>query len=327
MNNQKQTTKDTRKEFSLITEKLTKKYDQTVAVSDFSISAQPGRLVVLLGPNGSGKSTLMKMICGLLRPTSGIIKILGKPYLKFNAQIRIKIGYSPQDIMAWKDLTTIEQLKFATRLYQLDAKEADKQIQTVIQRLGLGRKAGTLVGKLSGGMQRRLNLALAIIHNPSILVLDEPFSGLDPQGRVFVRDYIKELTQKEKKTILLSTHNINEAEQFADDLAIMDQGKLLTFDTLSNLKKETGKPLMITFQDEITDPVVLSDLKRLSDQIELNANVIEKNHMINQSSDPSKIARLMDFLAQKKIKISQLKTIETTLEEIFISLTGRSINE
>jgi len=327
MNIQRQQITNSPPEFSLIIDKLTKKYDQMVAVNDFSISLQSGRLVVLLGPNGSGKSTLMKMICGLLRPTQGSIQIFGEPYQKFNPKLRTKIGYSPQEIMAWRELTAIEQLKLMTRLYSMNATEADQRIQTVIERLGLNLKVGTLAGRLSGGMQRRLNLALAIIHNPSILVLDEPFAGLDPQGRVLVRDYIIELTEKEHKTILLSTHNINEAEEFANDLAIMDLGKLLTFDTLANLKQETGKPLMITLKKEMTNSEVLSDLKILSDNIDLQANIIKNKLLISQSTDPSKIAQLMSFLAERDMEIRQMKTIEMTLEEVFFSLTGRSINE
>ena len=188
----------------LIIESLKKNYKQVTAVNDFSFAIPESKVTVLLGPNGSGKTTLLRIICGQIKPDNGQVRIFNKPFNHFDPAIRTRIGYCPQQLMLWKDLTPDEQLSFLADTYQLPNDIKKIRIKMLLDRLELTLKSKVVGGKLSGGMQRRLNLALSLIHDPSLLILDEPFSGLDPEARLMVWNYLTMLARNEGKTILLS---------------------------------------------------------------------------------------------------------------------------
>ena len=178
------------------------------------------------------------MMCGLLKPDDGHVTIYGKPISNSNADIRSRVGVCPQEIVLWKKMTCLEQLQFIGEMYGLKAHTARQRGEALLERLDLVEKSNELVKTLSGGMQRRLNLAMALVHDPEIVILDEPEAGLDPQSRVKVREYIKSLAQS--KTIILTTHNMDEAERLADRVAIIDHGELLVLDTPEALKRSVG---------------------------------------------------------------------------------------
>jgi ABC-2 type transport system ATP-binding protein len=217
---------------------ISKRYGDTLAVDRLSLELRPGEILGLLGPNGAGKTTTIGAICGLVPQDSGRILLDGSD-LAARRDLRREIGYCPQSLVAWERLGCLEQLVFAGRLYGAARREAAARGTRLLESLGLADKAGVQARRLSGGMQRRLNLALALVQDPRLLVLDEPEAGLDPQSRVLVREYLRSLAGG--KTILLSTHDMDEAERLADRVAVIDQGRLLELGSPAELLSRYGE--------------------------------------------------------------------------------------
>lgn len=221
---------------ALKTEKLTFRYHSLEALSQFTISVNSGEVVTLLGPNGAGKTTLFQLICGLMKPDTGTIHLFETDSARDSVNHRLKIGYCPQALSLWKDLTCLEQLVFMANLYGISFSEGKDLAHKLLDQLGLTSQKNKIADKLSGGMQRRLHIALSLIHDPPLLLLDEPTVGLDPQSRVQVRAMIRQLSCENGKTVIWATHDIEEADRVADRVAIMDLGKLLKLDTPEALK-------------------------------------------------------------------------------------------
>ena len=224
-------------EYVIQCENLSKKFGQLLAVDGLDLGVKKGEILGFLGPNGAGKSTTINIICGLLNPDEGSVKIFGED-LRKNRALRCKIGFCPQENIFWPKLTGLEQLQFMARMYGYGMRESRERGLHLLDQLGLSSKAGKVSAKWSGGMKRRLNIALAIIHDPEILILDEPEAGLDPQSRVMVRDFIR--SQVPEKTVLLTTHNMDEAERMSERVAVIDNGKLIALGTPKELKKSIG---------------------------------------------------------------------------------------
>ena len=217
---------------------LTKRFGDLVAVDNLDLRIFQGEVFGFLGPNGAGKTTTINMICGLSKPSGG--EIIFQNFLnQTHSNIRSQIGICPQENIFWPKLTCREQLHFMARMYNLSTSLSKKRTTELLEMMGLEEKSNVLADKLSGGMKRRLNICMALIHDPEILVLDEPEAGLDPQSRILVRDFIKSL--KPDKTIILTTHNMDEADRLSDRVAIIDHGKLLSLNTSSWLKKSIGE--------------------------------------------------------------------------------------
>ena len=213
---------------------LTRKFGEVRAVNNLNLEVMRGEIFGFLGPNGAGKSTSINIICGLLNPDAGRVEILGGD-LKRNHQLKLKIGLCSQENIFWPKLSGVEQLQFMARMYGIGFKESRKRAERLLEDLGLSRKAAKKSSAWSGGMKRRLNIALALIHDPEILILDEPEAGLDPQSRVMVRDFIK--AQVPRKTVLLTTHNMDEADRMVDRVGIIDNGSMIAIGTPDDLKK------------------------------------------------------------------------------------------
>ncbi len=218
---------------------LTKKYGDLTAVDDLSLEIHKCEIFGLLGPNGTGKPSSIHMMCGLLKPDAGQVFIHGQPVTGSGPEVRVHVGVAPQEIILWEKLTCAEQLEHLGEMYGLPRREAHRCGIELLEKLGLLSKAKELGSKLSGGMKRRLNMALALINDPEILVLDEPEAGLDPQSRVLVREFIRLLARR--KTVILTTHNMDEAERVTDRVAIIDQGRLVALDTPDALKRTVGE--------------------------------------------------------------------------------------
>jgi ABC-2 type transport system ATP-binding protein len=218
---------------------LTKRYGTLTAVDHLSLEVSEGEVFGLLGPNGAGKTTSINMLCGLLKPDSGQVSIRGKIITNGDAKVRSRVGVCPQNIILWNNLSCLEQMQFIGEMYGLKGRIARQRSRQLLEELDLSEEKDKMARTLSGGMQRRLNLAMALVHDPEILVLDEPEAGLDPQSRVLVREYVKSLARQ--KTIILTTHNMDEADRMADRVAIIDHGQLLTVDTPSALKHTVGE--------------------------------------------------------------------------------------
>jgi ABC-2 type transport system ATP-binding protein len=302
---------------------LTKSYGDIHAVRDLSLDVFSGEVFGLLGPNGAGKTTTIKLMSGLLKPDSGEVLIRGEPLAAGDVNTRIRIGICPQENVLWTKLTPAEQLIFLGNMYGMSQSLIRKRCQIILDALGLIDSADKIAGTLSGGMQRRLNIALALIHDPEIVILDEPEAGLDPQSRISVRKYIKSLANE--KTIILTTHNMDEAERLADRVAIIDHGKLMVLDTPDALKQTVGEGdvLEITLikQKEPVEP----DLSFLEDRAQIL--IVDNVLQIRALDLVNLLQSILACLNDSGIQTGDIRLRKNTLEDVFIKLTGRRLRE
>jgi ABC-2 type transport system ATP-binding protein len=221
-------------ESAIIIENLTKKFEDKVAVDNLNLQVKKGELFGLLGPNGAGKTTTINILCGLIKPTSGSAKIFGYDIQKDTQKVKELLGVCIQETAIYPYLNAYENLELFGNLYNVDKKTIKERSKMLLEKMGLIEDAKRLTAKYSGGMKRRLSLALALIHDPQIAFLDEPTVALDPQSRRAVWDFIRD--QKNKgKTIILTTHYMEEAEELCDRVGIIDQGKLIALGTPKEL--------------------------------------------------------------------------------------------
>jgi ABC-2 type transport system ATP-binding protein len=300
----------------LTADSLCKRFGNIVAVDNVSFEIYRGEVFGFLGPNGAGKTTSIRIMSGLLKPDGGKVKIDCK-------DIGRSIGLCPQHIVIWENLTSFEQLLFMGQMYNMSVTETRKKARELLESLGLYDIKDRKAGELSGGMQRRLNIALALIHSPQILFLDEPQAGLDPQSRIFVRDYIRSI--KDKTTIVLTTHDMEEAEKLSDRICIIDNGKLLVSGTPSEIKKSCG-------YEDVIEVDVNNDFHETFISFlnpDLVSNILKSSNKISFNvKDPIEaLANILEVIKEKQIQINNLRLRKNSLEDIFISLTGRSLRE
>jgi len=214
--------------------RLRKTYGSLVAVDDVSFSVEPGQLVGLLGPNGAGKTTTVSMIAGLVKPERGDVLIGDEPMSGDTDPLKKKIGLVPQDLALYNELTARDNLRFFGALYDLSGAALDRAMTAALTLVGLADRARERVKAFSGGMKRRLNLAAGLLHDPDVLLLDEPTVGVDPQSRNAIFDNLEELKRR-GKALLYTTHYMEEAERLADRVVVIDSGKVVANDTLAGL--------------------------------------------------------------------------------------------
>jgi ABC-2 type transport system ATP-binding protein len=311
-------------DFMIEAKDLTKRYGDLMAVDGLNIGIKKGEVFGFLGPNGAGKTTSIKMMVGLLRPTSGKVFINGTDVQKIE---KGTIGICPQELMLWENLTCKESLNLMADMYEVPKKIRDLRVKKLLSDLFLVEKADTIVSKLSGGMKRRLNLALSVVHEPEVVVLDEPSEGLDPQSRRVLWNYIRALRDEEGKTVILTTHIMDEADQLSDRIAIIDHGKLIRLDTPENLKKEIG-------EGDVVD-MKISDTSRNQDLINELANekdvisVVEVKGRINirALNAVAKLPMMMQTVERLDVQVEDISVRQNTLEDVFIDLTGTGLRE
>ncbi|MHA2167985.1 MAG: ABC transporter ATP-binding protein [Candidatus Hodarchaeales archaeon] len=301
------------------------------AVDGISLTIRENEIFGFLGPNGAGKTTSLRMIIGLLKPDEGQVKILGKDQHTNGKNVKQLLGIIPQSLTFYSDLTVEENLWFLAKIYDIPKKEAMKRIDSLILQIGLENKRKALVKSLSGGQQRRLNLILGLVHNPQIVLCDEPTPGLDPQSRKVVWDMIKRLPG-EGKTVILTTHYIEEADRLADRVAIIDNGKILVLDNPRALKASVGEGDIVELyleggHDDSELISILNDLK--SDESKF---IIEDTRILSQDLIQiraldliPKLSHILNFLEDNGLSIENMSIRNTSLEDVFIHLTGRSL--
>ncbi len=225
------------KEMAIVIENLTKKFEDVTAVDGLSLQVEKGELFGLLGPNGAGKTTIIKILCGLLEPTNGTATVGGYDVQRDSAKMKELIGVCPQDTAVYPYLTGMENVEFFGNLYAMSKAKLKENAKKLLDKMSLSQDAGRRVRKYSGGMKRRINLIMALIHDPEIAFLDEPTVAMDPQSRHAVWDFIKDL-EKQGKTIILTTHYMEEAEELCGRVGIIDHGKLIALSSPKELMKE-----------------------------------------------------------------------------------------
>ena len=225
------------KEMAIVIENLTKKFEDVTAIDGLSLQVEKGELFGLLGPNGAGKTTTIKILCGLLEPTKGTATVGGYDVQRDSAKMKELIGVCPQDTAVYPYLTGMENVEFFGNLYAMSKAKLKENAKKLLDKMSLSQDAGRRVRKYSGGMKRRINLIMALIHDPEIAFLDEPTAAMDPQSRHAVWDFIKDL-EKQGKTIILTTHYMEEAEELCGRVGIIDHGKLIALGSPKELMKE-----------------------------------------------------------------------------------------
>ncbi len=312
----------------LRTEGLTRRYGDLIAVNDLSLEIREGEVFGFLGPNGAGKTTSINMMCGLLKPDAGRVLIHDKPVENGATEVRARVGVCPQEIVLWERLTCQEQLEFIGQMYGVPGRIARQRAERLLDDLDLSEKRHKQARTLSGGMQRRLNLAMALVHEPEIVVLDEPEAGLDPQSRVKVREYIQRLARS--KTVILTTHNMDEAERLADRVAIIDHGQLLVVDTPDALKQRVGEGdvIEIGLAGQPDDAVI--------QQARTALQAVAEGVVYSQGQDVLVVRALngvghlpvvLNALEAAGLQAGDVRLRENTLEDVFIELTGRRLRE
>lgn len=310
---------------------VTKRFEDMVAVDNLSMSVEKGELFGLLGPNGAGKSTLTKMISGMLNPTSGTIKV-GK-YSIQDDPMKVKeiLGVVPQDIVLYDYLNARENLAFYGRLYGLSGRKLKNRIKELLQFTQLDEKAMKRhVSTYSGGMKRRVNIAVALLHEPQVLLLDEPTAGLDPQNKHALWEIIQTL-KKQGKTIVLTTHMMDEAEELCDRVAIMDHGKIIALGSPRQLVKKVKMENTITVVPDKASPKLVEITKSVagvkSSYIAYDEN--EKTETLKVITDnlDDILPDVVSAIAKDGTKVLSVQLSRVTLEDVFIMLTGRSLRE
>jgi ABC-2 type transport system ATP-binding protein len=306
---------------------INKSYGSLMAVNDLSLEIQEGEIFGFLGPNGAGKTTTIQLICGLLKPDNGqiIYHINGNGENIHNHYHQI--GLCPQEIILWERLTCFEQLQFLGQLYKMPKQQIRQRALQLLEELDLMEKKDHLAKTLSGGMKRRLNIAMALIHDPKVVILDEPEAGLDPQSKVKVRNYIHGLAQS--RTVILTTHNMDEADRLADRIAIIDHGKLLVLDTPQSLKHQMGEGdrLDITLLSKGT-PMQISDfsfIQKFTTTFQyLPESSVLSLHILNGTAQ---LPGILESIKGHSMYAAEIHIRENTLEDVFIQLTGRRLRE
>jgi ABC-2 type transport system ATP-binding protein len=309
----------TEDKFAIQTSQLTKAFDGLVAVDGLELNIRKGELFALLGPNGAGKTTTINMLCCLLRPTSGTARIMGYDINQQPFKIKEIIGVAPQETAISEHLNTQENMSLIGRIHGLNSPELKNRSQQLLETMGLTGRVRDQVRKFSGGMKRRLNIMMALIHNPQILFLDEPTLGLDPQARRAIWDYVIQL--KGEKTILLTTHYMDEADFLADRIGIMDEGKIVALGTSHELKSSMlEKNTMIVSARNLTQ-TVMQEIRQRYAEVSLTGDTMLVTD--NQLDFREIVDRLQS--AGATVRSAHIK--EPTLEDVFLHLTGKELRE
>jgi ABC-2 type transport system ATP-binding protein len=299
--------------------KLTKHFNSLVAVNGIDLKIGQGELFSLLGPNGAGKTTTINMLCCLLKPTSGTAQIMGHDIIKEPFRVKENIGVSPQETAISERLNSWENLTLIGKTHGMSSDEVKRRAGELLKLMGLMERGKDRVGKFSGGMKRRLSIAMAMVHDPSILFLDEPTLGLDPQARRITWGHIAQL--KGRKTILLTTHYMEEADFLSDRVAIIDEGRIVAVGTPSQLKANLiTTPTMLISADNIT-PEIRQGLKGRYSKVE---EVDEKLRISGENLD---FRELTDYLHSNGATIRSAALEEPSLEDVFIQLTGKELRD
>jgi ABC-2 type transport system ATP-binding protein len=309
---------------------LKKYYGEKAAVNGVNLEIRQGKILGLLGPNGAGKSTIIKILSGQIPPSEGIIEINGKEYPTVPKDLRGEIGVMPQEVILWDELTVEENLYFTAKLQEIPVKKAKERIDELIEGLNLQKELKTYAKNLSGGFKRRLNLAISILHEPSLIFLDEPTPGIDPQNRRFLWEFVKKLRDSGKYSIVLTDHYLDEAEQLSDYVVIIDDGKVIAEGTVQELKKTHGNGLLVqvSFDEEETKKEteitqLVNELKQKYKEVDHLENIIN----ILTEEGTSALEEVLKLLSKNKLKANNIGLKEPSLEDIFLILTGKAIRE
>ncbi|CCG98542.1 gliding motility-associated ABC transporter ATP-binding subunit GldA [Fibrella aestuarina BUZ 2] len=313
---------------SIQIQNLTKQYsangtDTRRAVDDLTFSVEPGQIVGFLGPNGAGKSTTMKIATGYLPPSSGTVLVNGHDVQTDPMAVRRSVGYLPEHNPLYLDLYVKEFLRFAGRLHTLSGQALSQRVADVLEQVGLGPEQHKRIGQLSKGYRQRVGLAQALLHNPPVLILDEPTTGLDPNQLADIRQVIK--TAGRDKTVLFSTHIMQEVEALCDRVVIINRGQLVADSPLAELRTRYGGGQLVDtatylaeFERDLPDPALLRSLPGVT-AVERTG---QGQYQVTAPANADLRAAIFRLAADRNLTLIGLRQQETSLEGVFKTLTG-----
>jgi ABC-2 type transport system ATP-binding protein len=305
---------------------LVKKYGDFTAVNGISFDIQEGEIFSLLGPNGAGKTTTISILSTLYTPTSGDAIVGGHSVTKESMAVRNLIGVVPQELALYDDLTARENLVFWGKMYGLSGKTLKIRVDEVLEQIGLTDKARQRVKTYSGGMKRRVNIGVGLLHKPQLLFMDEPTVGIDPQSRRAILDSVKDLN-KQGMTVLYTTHYMEEAEELSDRVGIIDHGELIALGTQAELTKQVGEmETLILHVGENDDPERLAVAIRTLDMVR-KADVTDHTVTVIVPEAEEALAPAVTKANELGIKIHSVDMREPNLEAVFLHLTGRALRD
>ncbi len=280
-------------------DQISKRFNQVTVIDQLSFQVNEGEIFGLLGPNGAGKTTLVNIMTGLLCADSGTVTLFGKQTAG-DAEARSNIGLASQSLALYEDLTAAENLHFFGKMQSLNGSSLSNAVSRTLDTVGLTDRAKQRVKEFSGGMKRRLNLAVAILHKPKLLILDEPTVGVDPQSRNAIMESIMKL-REQGHTIIYTTHYMEEVEKLCDRVAIIDNGKLIALDTVNGLLQTHGSNYRIRYS---------------------------QNNQIHQTNSDNPLDTIRELLDnEEQSSISNLSVLSPTLEQVFLNLTGHALRD
>ena len=291
--------------------------DGSQALRGIDVNIEKGKFFGLLGPNGAGKTTTIGILTGLINLTSGNVLVDGLDVIKDYKKTRKMIGLSPQEINLDVFFTIKELLVFQGGYYGLSLNESKKRVEELLIDLGLEDKMNAKARQLSGGMKRRVQIAKALVHNPEIIILDEPTAGVDIELRHLLWDSLKDMNVNQNKTLVLTTHYIEEAENLCDEVAIIDNGEIIAQGTPDNLIKADGESHINIIVDRIE--------KNMLEKYE--TNIINNNIDIKSKNPDKDIPNIINELTKLNLSINKLNVKKANLEDVFVKLTGKSISD
>jgi ABC-2 type transport system ATP-binding protein len=301
---------------------LSKRFGKTLALNAVTLQVNEGDIFGLLGPNGAGKTTLLSIISTLLEPTSGQVRIWGRLLDRRDRDVRRSLGIVPQELAIYPELTGRENLAFFGELYHVRGAELATCVAETLAAVGLQDRADERASTYSGGMKRRLNLGAALVHRPTLLLLDEPTTGVDPQSRSHIFDEVRRLNAA-GVTVVYTSHYMEEVQALCSRVGILDHGRLIACDTLANLLKQL--PGLIRFRVAQLSPALRERIKDLADVrlLERDGRPIELEcHDVKTT-----LVQVLSLLQELRVELTSLEMEEPNLERVFLHLTGRALRD
>jgi len=310
-------------------EELSKNYGELVAVDQISFEADKGNVFGLLGPNGAGKSTAINCISGLLQPTSGHASVAGHDVVSDGKAARQNLGVVPQELALYEDLPAVDNLRYWGKAYGLRGSQLESRVTTVLDTIGLGDRARDLPKKFSGGMKRRLNFGCGIVHEPPVILLDEPTVGVDPQSRARLFDMV-EAARDAGACILYTTHYMEEAERLCDALAIIDHGKLIAVGTVAELRAKLGARDVLQLHGEFPTDKTRLAIAALVDRGSHDLDIIAQEPSeitLTLSNASQHLPAIFEAISGAGGNITETSLRSPNLETLFLLLTGKELRE
>jgi len=305
-------------------ERLRKSFNSLVAVDDVSFTVGEGEIFGLLGPNGAGKTTTINMLCGVLKPDGGRVLIGGRDIWLEAKTVKQGLAVVPQEIAVYEDITARDNLHFWGSLYGLGGSDLRARVDEALTRVGLSDRAEDKVKGFSGGMKRRLNLCMGLLHRPKVLLLDEPTVGIDPQARLNILDVVRDVASS-GTTVLYTTHYMDEAEDLCDRIAIIDHGKILTVGTLNELTRLAGEAEVLRLSGQFEDGVARDRL----DAVE-GVRVLKTDNgvaVLSVDADGPGLLAVLPKILEAELELEDVSIQQPNLQSVFITLTGKELRD